>query len=175
MQNTKEQIHIIMTGGTMDSVWDGKQDTIKVAKHSTLPKFFKELKLYPQILFTEVCMKDSRNIKPKDVQKIAQVIKKSPCNKFIITHGTYTMPDTSRFLEVNLHQLNKTVVLTGAMTPLIGFEPSDSSFNLGYAIAKVQELKPGVYIAMNAKTFKPQEVAKNLSEGKFYSVFFDRQ
>lgn len=61
------------------------------------------------------------------------------------------------------------------MTPLKGFEPSDASFNLGYAVSKVQELAAGVYICINGETFTPEEVAKSLSEGKFYSIFKDKQ
>lgn len=175
MAKGSEKIHIIMTGGTVDSSWDGSKDTIEVSKHSNLPKFFKNLALHPKIQFTEVCMKDSRQLKIVDIKKVLAVIEKSPCKQILITHGTYTMPDTARYLQVNLKAKGKTIVLMGSMTPLIGFEPSDASFNLGYAIAKVQSLSPGVYLCMNAKAFRPEEVAKNLSEGKFYSVFQDKQ
>ena len=57
------------------------------------------------------------------------------------------------------------------MIPLLGFYPTDAPFNLGFAISKVQELQPGIYLCMNGETFTPIEVAKNLGEGKFYSVF----
>lgn len=61
------------------------------------------------------------------------------------------------------------------MVPIKGFDFSDGSFNLGYAIARVQKLEPGVYVCMNARFFTSDEVAKNIDEGKFYSVFKDRQ
>ena len=63
------------------------------------------------------------------------------------------------------------IIFTGSMIPLLGFYPTDAPFNLGFAISKVQELKSGVYLCMNGETFTPAEVAKNLGEGKFYSVF----
>jgi len=167
----KETIEILMTGGTIDSAWDGIKDTAVVNRHSIIPHYFKKLVIYPAIKFTEICMKDSREISQKDLNKITQTIQKSKNKRFIITHGTYTMPDTAKFLEANLKRKNLIVVLTGSMVPLEGVYPTDAGFNLGFAISKVQELKPGFYICMNGDTFTPQEVVKNLSEGKFYSIF----
>ncbi|MBI5733640.1 MAG: hypothetical protein HY973_01710 [Candidatus Kerfeldbacteria bacterium] len=56
------------------------------------------------------------------------------------------------------------------MIPLVGFSPSDAPFNLGYAVAKVLELPPGVYVCMNGKVFEPEEVMKVLYKGKFISM-----
>jgi L-asparaginase len=165
------KIQFITTGGTVDSYWSGKHDTAKVNEHSYLPEFFKNLDLYSELDFVEVCLKDSRELTQADVQKVVETVEKSKIKNIIITHGTYTMPDTARYLQVNLKRKDQTIILTGSMTPLKGFEPSDASFNLGYAVSKVQELKPGIYICMNGATFTPDEVAKSLSEGKFYSIF----
>ena len=46
----------------------------------------------------------------------------------------------------------KTIVLTGAMVPYT-FGSSDGLFNLGTAMAFVQTLAPGVYVAMNGRCF----------------------
>lgn len=81
------------------------------------------------------------------------------------------MPDTAKFIEVNLKRKDQTIIFTGSMIPLNGFYPTDATFNLGFALSKAQELLPGIYLCMNGKTFTPQEVAKNLGEGKFYSIF----
>ena len=51
------------------------------------------------------------------------------------------------------------------------FIRTDATFNLGFALSKCEELLPGIYLCMNGETFTPQEVAKNLGEGKFYSIF----
>lgn len=162
-----------MTGGTIDSSWNGIKDTAVVNNHSIIPKYFKKLIVYPNIGFNEVCMKDSREMNSRDLKKILSVLKKSKSKRFLITHGTYTMPDTAKFLEANLDRKDQTVVFTGSMVPLEGVYPTDAGFNLGYAISKVQELKPGFYICMNGDTFTPQEVVKNLGEGRFYSIFRD--
>lgn len=52
-----------------------------------------------------------------------------------------------------------------------GFAPSDGPFNLGYAVAKLEELEPGVYVAINGKVFSPEEVMKVMSEARFASIF----
>jgi len=60
----------------------------------------------------------------------------------------------------------KTVVLTGAMVPYT-FGSSDGMFNLGSAMAYVQVLPPGVYIAMNGRYFDWDKVRKNKRIGEF--------
>lgn len=116
-------------------------------------------------------MKDSRDLKPEDLKKILKSVEESPHNKIIITHGTYTMPDTARFLKANLKKNAKTIILTASAIPIQGFAPSDGPFNLGYALAKAEELKPGVYVAINGKVFSPGEVMKVMSEARFASIF----
>jgi L-asparaginase len=169
--NMTETIHFILTGGTIDSQYDGSKDTAVPAEKSNIPQFLKTIKLSQKIIFSEICMKDSRELNLKDRENILKAIKKSKSSKIIITHGTYTMPDTARYLEANLENNNKTIILTGSMIPLIGFTPSDAPFNLGYALAKIETLKKGIYVCMNGNIFKPSEVLKLIDEGRFSSVF----
>lgn len=53
------------------------------------------------------------------------------------------------------------------MIPLKEFVMSDAGFNLGYAIAQVQNLDAGVYICMNGETFPAGTVIKNRAEARF--------
>ena len=87
--------------------------------------------------------------------------------KIIITHGTDTMVTTAKYLAKA--NLKKTIVLTGAMIPY-KFGSSDGLFNLGCALAFVQSLKSGVYIAMNGKVFDWDKVVKNKPTGKFEKI-----
>jgi L-asparaginase len=64
---------------------------------------------------------------------------------------------------------NKTIILTGAMIPYT-FGSSDGLFNLGSAIAFVQTLPAGVYIAMNGKYFNWDNVRKNKKIGEFEEI-----
>lgn len=116
-------------------------------------------------------MKDSRQMMTGDVRKVLATVEKSPSRHIIITHGTYTMPDTARYMEANLKRKDQTVIFTGSMIPLTGFAPSDAPFSLGFAIAEVQRLPAGIYVCMNGKVFRPHEVIKLLKEGRFASVF----
>ena len=164
-----------MTGGTIDSYYDGVKDTVMPLPHSSLPAFIRSLKLYENIVFTEICMKDSRALTKNDMLRVARAVQKSPHKKIIISHGTYTMPDAAKLVKANLKKNDQTIIFTGSMIPLMGFAPSDASFNLGYAVARVQGLNSGIYVAMNGRLFTPDEVAKLLYEGRFFSVFGEKK
>jgi L-asparaginase/Glu-tRNA(Gln) amidotransferase subunit D len=60
------------------------------------------------------------------------------------------------------------------MIPLMGFAPSDAPFNLGYSVAKAQELPSGIYVCMNGKVFSSEEVMKINVEGRFSSIFGEK-
>ena len=171
------KIQFLLMGGTIDAHWEGKADTAVINGESAVPEYFKTLIVYLEAVFHTVALKDSRNITHDDLEQLLHAVDESDCNKIIITHGTYTMPDTAKFLKANLKKKDQVIVLTGSMVPLKGFDSSssDAPFNLGYAVAMVESLKPGVYLAMNGRIFDPDEVAKNLGEGKFFSVFERKQ
>lgn len=171
MKKKKITFHVLITGGTIDSHYDASKDTCVPNETSIIPSYFKSLRLYSHIEFATICMKDSRELTMNDLDKILQTIEKSPCDKILITHGTYTMPDTARFLKANLKRHDQVILLTASMIPIQGFSPSDGPFNLGYALAKLEHLPRGVYVAMNGKVFQPEEVTKIIHEGRFSSVF----
>lgn len=164
-------IHYIITGGTIDSYYDGSQDTAVPNQQSIIPSFIESLKLYSEGVFTEVCMKDSRNLNRGDLNNVLKTIEESSHKKIIVTHGTYTLPDSARFLKANLKRSDQVVVLTGSVIPISGFSPSDGPFSLGYAVAQVEYLEPGIYVAINGKVFSPDEVIKVISEARFSSIF----
>ena len=84
--------------------------------------------------------------------------------RIAITHGTDTMVQTAAHLGREIQ--GKTIVLTGAMVPY-KFGSSDGLFNMGSALAFVQTLPPGVYIAMNGQVFRWDRVRKNKEKGVF--------
>jgi len=165
------KLHFIITGGTIDSYYDGIHDTVLPNKNSSIPKFIKMLKLYEICEFTEVCMKDSRELTQQDRKNILREVIGSKAKRIIITHGTYTLPDTARYLQKKIKNNDKTIVFVCSMIPLDGFNLNDAGFNLGYAVAKSQELSEGIYICMNGRIFVPDEVVKILSEGRFGSIY----
>ena len=77
------------------------------------------------------------------------------------------MAETAIVLSEKIN--HKTIVITGAMIPY-KFGSSDGLFNMGSALAFVQTLPPGVYIAMNGKYFTAGAVRKNKQTGMFEST-----
>lgn len=171
MGRGKDTIHFIFTGGTIDSYYNGVKDTVLPNNKSIIPSYVKSLNLLVKMVFTQVCMKDSRELTTKDRKKILQVIEKSPHSKFIITHGTYTMPDTARFIDAYLKRKGVAIIFTGSLIPLLGFTGSDGGFNLGFSVAKVLDLKSGIFVCMNGGMLEPKVVQKLLSEGRFTSIY----
>lgn len=171
MEKENNLIHFIITGGTIDSYYNGTKDTVEPMENSCIPDFIKSLKLHEKTIFSQICMKDSRALTKKDMKDIVKCAEKSPSKKIIISHGTYSMPDTAKYLKNNLKRKDQVIIFTGSMIPLLGFSPSDAPFNLGYAISEVQRLQIGIFVAMNGKTFSPEEVVKLLYQGRFISVF----
>ena len=167
----RAKIEIIITGGTIDSFYDGIKDTVVPSKTSSIPDFIKSLKLEDEFSFKEVCMKDSRSLSSNDLDSIVAFVENSEAQHVIITHGTYTMPDTARLLEAKLKRKDQIIILTGSMIPLVGFSPSDAPFNLGFSIASLKTTTPGIYVCMNGQIFTATEVTKRISEGRFVSVF----
>lgn len=170
------KIHCIITGGTIDSYYDGSKDTAIPFGHSVIPRYLKSLKLYDQLRFTELCMKDSRSINLSDRRRLVRLIKKSSARAILVTHGTYTMPDTARFVEDHLPPPHgKIIIFTGSMIPLDGFTFSDGGFNLGFALSQFKFAKPGVYVAMNGQLFPAAVATKIVSQGRFAGLFTERK
>jgi L-asparaginase len=156
-------IKVFITGGTFDKEYNELNGSL----------YFKETHLFEMLQLGRskldlsihtLMMKDSLEFEQKDRDAIANVCNNSTENKILITHGTDTMTITAEYLLAQCP--NKTIVLTGAMVPY-KFGSSDGLFNLGSALAFVQVLKPGVYIAMNGKVFEAGKVKKNTTKGEF--------
>ena len=164
------QIHIILTGGTIEKAYDPLTEKPEFRHRSILPEYLDTIvKIYPQVKFERICLIESFEMNDDMRANITKAVQASDSEKMVIVHGTSTMEDTARYLSQNLEGNNKSIVITGAMIPLKEFAMSDGGFNLGFAIAQVQHAQAGVYIAMNAHLFKAGEVVKDTSIGRFVS------
>ena len=110
-----------------------------------------------------VCEQDSRDITEEDLNNLWSKIKSSKEENILITHGTFTMKNTAKFLENLLEKENekRKIIITGAMVPIVGFSISDAGFNLGFSLASFNAVEQGVYLCMNGGIFKAGEVEKN--------------
>jgi len=109
-------------------------------------------------------MVDSLEMRDADRELILRQCGEVEERQIVITHGTDTMVETAQVLAEA--ELDKTIVLTGAMIP-IAFGSSDGLFNLGGALTAVQTLPPGVYVTMNGRVFDWDSVRKNRDTGVF--------
>ena len=110
-------------------------------------------------------MVDSLEMSDEDRDIVVHNCKSCKTDKILITHGTDMMVATAKVIADA--KIDKTIVLTGAMIPIAFGTSSDGFFNLGSALAFVQVLEPGVYIAMNGRYFNWDDVMKNRATGYF--------
>ncbi|MCW5907988.1 MAG: asparaginase [Chitinophagales bacterium] len=159
-------VKILVTGGTFDKEYDEINGKLYF-KDTHVPEILKLGKCHLDVRVRTLMMVDSLEMSDTDRELILAHCRQCDENKIVITHGTDTMSVTAQLLgEANLA---KTIVLTGAMVPY-KFGSSDGLFNLGSALAFVQTLPQGVFVAMNGKCFKWNNVRKNKSSGVFEEV-----
>ena len=161
-------LHLIITGGTIDSIFDAARDMVVVNDASTIADYVQKI-IRPHFNLTQevVTLRDSREITDNIRAEILSSICKCKSDFVLVTHGTYTMTATAEYLNDRLKGSPKRVVLTGSMLPLQGFAPSDAPFNLGFAIGSLFLAEPGVYVAMNGELFPAGSVLKNVDAGRF--------
>lgn len=159
-------IRIFITGGTFDKEYNELNGQL----------YFKDTHLHEMLILGRsrvevdirtLMMIDSLDMTEDDRLMIARHCQKATEDRIVITHGTDTMTETARVLAQNI--FNKTIVLTGAMIPY-KFGSSDGLFNLGSALAFVQTLPLGVYVAMNGRYFNWDNVRKNRKTGEFEEI-----
>jgi L-asparaginase len=156
-------IRILVTGGTFDKEYNEITGEL-FFKDTHLWEMLKLGRCRVEVDIQTLMMIDSLQMTDDDRSLIAGKCNGASEDKIIITHGTDTMADTARFLAARVP--GKTIVLTGAMIPY-KFGSSDGLFNLGSAMAFVQSLPQGVYVAMNGKYFHWDNVRKNRDTGQF--------
>jgi L-asparaginase len=159
-------IRIFITGGTFDKEYNELNGDL-FFKESHLPEMLQLGRNLVQVKIRTLMMMDSLEMTDEHRELIAKHCMSAEEDKIIITHGTDTMSDTAKLLSQKIK--NKTIVLTGAMVPY-KFGSSDGLFNLGSAMAFVQTLPHGVYIAMNGRYFNADNVKKNKSRGEFVEI-----
>jgi len=156
-------VRIFVTGGTFDKEYNELTGEL-FFKETHLPEMLLRSRSTLDVTVRTLMMIDSLHMTDEDRELIAHQCRSAQEEKIIITHGTDTMSVTARVLAEKVP--GKTIVLTGAMIPY-KFGSSDGFFNLGSALAFVQTLAPGVYVAMNGRFFNWDNVRKNKLTGQF--------
>ena len=159
-------IRIFITGGTFDKEYNELNGQLYF-KDTHLPDLLDMGRNQVPVEIRTLMMVDSLEMTDEDRMLIVHQCNNCDETQIIITHGTDTMDLTANILGKNIS--NKTIILTGAMIP-IKFGSSDGLFNLGSALAFVQTLPHGVYIAMNGRYFNWNNFRKNRQNGTFEEI-----
>jgi len=160
------QIQIFITGGTFDKEYNELNGDLYF-RDTHLKQMLEQGRSQLSVNIRSLMMIDSLEMTEEDRGIILTHCKKSTSDRIVITHGTDTMVETARYLAAQIK--DKTIILTGAMIPIV-FGSSDGLFNMGAALAYVQTLEHGVYIAMNGQYFDYDNVRKNKAKGLFETL-----
>lgn len=155
-------IDIFTTGGTIDKVYFDALSEFQIGP-TTLTTMLQGNGVQAAYRVTELLRKDSLDMDDADRQAICAAVAVSDADQILITHGTDTMVLTGRLLSAIP---GKTIVMTGAMQPA-SVRASDAEFNVGFALAAVQTLPAGVYVAMNGMIFDPLKAEKDRAGARF--------
>lgn len=159
------KIKFLTTGGTIDKVYFDARSEYQVGSPQVL-EILKDHNVAFEYEVVSVLQKDSLDMTDADRETIRQSVLADSDNRVVITHGTDTMVETAQAL---LDVPGKTIVLTGALEPARS-RYTDAIFNVGCAIAAVQILPPGVYIAMSGRVYPAGRVRKNYTTRRFEEI-----
>lgn len=160
-------IQVFVTGGTFDKEYNYITGELYF-EDTHLKEMFERGRCSLDIDVKTLMMLDSLEMTEEDRNIIVHNCRRATDEKILITHGTDRMVETAKAIAAA--DIPKTIVLTGAMIPYAFGTSSDGFFNLGNALAFVQTLPHGVYIAMNGRCFQWDKVRKNRSTGLFEAI-----
>ncbi|WP_028928048.1 asparaginase domain-containing protein [Pseudonocardia acaciae] len=155
------RILVLATGGTIDAEYSLRGE-IEVGPPMATP-ILERARTVLDVTVESVCRKDSRDLDDADRDLIRRRVQAADAEHVVITHGTDSLTTTAEHLR---GVTGKVVVLTGAIQPA-RMSDTDAAFNLGLAIAAVQTLPTGVYIAMSGRVLPAGAVVKDHTRGLF--------
>lgn len=160
-------IQVFVTGGTFDKDYNYITGELYF-KDTHLRQMFERGRCTLDIDIKTLMMVDSLDMTETDRQIVVNNCRRSKREMILITHGTDRIVETAE--QLAHADLAKTIVLTGAMVPYAFGTSSDGFFNLGSALAFVQSLPNGVYVVMNGRYFRANNVRKNPKTGYFEAI-----
>lgn len=163
LSNLSPTIRLFVTGGTFDKTYDFLRGELYF-EDTQVPEMLRLGRNTIEVRVRTLMMIDSLDMTEADRELIAYNCRICEEKHVLITHGTDTMVQTAKILAAA--ELDKTIVLTGAMIPY-RFGSSDGFFNLGSALAFAQTLPKGVYVVMNGRFYTWDNVRKNRQTGFF--------
>ena len=155
-------IRFITTRGTIDKIYFDSISQFEVGE-TQLEHILTEGLASFDYDVVPMFQKDSLELTDDDRNMLRDFVANDDAGRYVISHGTDTMAETAGALS---GIEGKRIVLTGALTPA-RFKATDAIFNVGMAVAAVQIVAPGVYLAMSGQVFEAGKVRKNRAENRF--------
>jgi len=162
--SSRKKILIIDTGGTFNKIYNPLNGDLEVDKQAKALRDIAQ-KWLCDFEILNIIGKDSLEITNHDRLELLSTLHQAKYHSILIVHGTDTMDITAEYLADA--ELEKTIVLTGAMVPY-SIDPTEATANLASAYGYISALeKEGVFIAMNGVMDSYEKVKKNRKKGKF--------
>ena len=158
-------IRFLTTGGTIDKIYFDQTSQFEVGD-SQVKHILTEGLANIDYDVVSLFRKDSLDLTDDDRQELKEFIENDDAERYVISHGTDTMVETAEALAAIPR---KTIVLTGALSPA-RFKTTDAIFNVGMAVAAVQTVNPGVYLAISGQIFEAGNVRKNRDANCFEEI-----
>lgn len=144
------RVGLLTTGGTIEKRYHEPDGSLRNVD-SPLEEILHRLRL-PALEWRviPVMSKDSLDMTDEDRHLILERVRETLAlhDAILVVHGTDTLSATGEVLHAGLANLDKPVVLTGAMRPF-EFRDTDAYQNLTEALLACRLAPPGVYVAMH--------------------------
>jgi glutamyl-tRNA(Gln) amidotransferase subunit D len=151
IDNTKLNVALVVTGGTIASKIDTKTGAVSPIKNingflETYPEIFESVNI---VKLESPFMKLSEDMGFKDWKKIAKVcvslLKDKSIQGIVVTHGTDTLHYTASALSFFIKNINKPIILTYSQKS-IDRGSSDAYLNLKCALNVIKHDLAGVFL-----------------------------
>lgn len=161
-------IELITTGGTIEKTYDEATGELANRK-SVVERMLRRLKLMDtEVHHRALLHKDSLLMTDDDRKLIVKAVRAALglSDAVVVLHGTDTLCLTGETLCKELGNLDKPVVLTGAMRPY-EMTRSDALQNLTEAMLAASLLAAGVYAVAHGRALRFPGVVKDREVGSF--------
>jgi len=158
----KPKITFVLTGGTIDKEYDALDKAFTIGS-TAVSRILTNIKPNFDTTIIPLLQKVSVNITDEEKELIYKTCAEAPNEKIILTYGTDAMTEIAERLK---DVKGKIIVIVGALKSQL-IKDTDAEFNLGAAVAAVQTVLPGVYIAMNGRIYAAGTCRKDLETGQF--------
>lgn len=167
MTDAPPDVLVLATGGTIDKIYYDAKSAYQIGDPQT-DDIFETAGVAFTYRVDALLAKDSLEFTDADRDAVAHAALSSDARCVLVTHGTDTMAETARVVARALAEAgsDRTVVFVGSLAPA-RFRETDAEFNVGFAVAAVQLLPPGAYVAMHGRVFDPFAVRKNRDANRF--------